>query len=260
MGMSSCRQGKGAKAIMEAHGLAEAPAQAFTSGGAPRGRLERRGWLAGTPPAFQEQILAMGRVIRLARGQRLYAFGDAPGGIYGVLSGGVGMEGCTHRHPLRLGHVVREGGWFGHGPALHGGQRTLGCRALEDSELLGLPLAALTTLMRENAEAARHIGTLATRNSDLLIHMTCDLLISDAARRTAAVLLRVTGAQEGVQPSHVDGWLLTQSELGEMANVSRHHINRILCQFADRGWLAKRYNRLRLTDAEALSGFAYGED
>lgn len=219
-----------------------------------------RGWLSGTPASFREMVLKLGRQISVPRGQRIFAYGDQPGGTYGVISGGVGMEACSDHHQIRLGHVVRAGDWMGHGSVLGHATRSLGCWAIEDSVLLYVPLQAFSAVIRADAEAARLVGELANQNANLLIRICCDLLTPDAARRTAAVLLRVTGALEGVRPSHADGYALTQSELGEMANVSRHHVNRLLGQFADRGWIAKSYNRLRLLDVQALSDFAYGED
>ena len=196
----------------------------------------------------------------MKRGHRLFTFGDAPGGLYAVLSGGIGLEGGTSLHQLRLGHVVREGGWFGHGPVLGHPVRTLGGFALEDSRLLLIPLPTLSAWTKEDVEAARLLAELANRNTRLLVHVISDLLTPDAARRTAAVLLRVSGALDGVAPSHPNGCLLNQSELGEMANVSRHHVNRLLGQFAAKGWIAKSYGRLRLLDVQALSDFAFADD
>lgn len=224
-------------------------------------RMVRRGWLADTPAGFRRKILGMGRQLAVKRGHQLFSFGDPPGGLYAVLSGGIGLEGCSHNlHQLRLGHVVREGGWFGQGPVLGHPMRSIGSRALEDSRLFLVPLPALSAWVNEDAEAARLVGELADLNSRLLVHMTCDLLIPDAGRRTAAVLLRVSGALDGVEPIHPNGCLLNQSELGEMANVSRHHVNRLLSQFTQRGWITKSYGRLRLLNVAALSDFAFGED
>ena len=202
----------------------------------------------------------MGRRMSLARGARLFSAGAPPGGIYGVVSGGIAVEGCTAWHPPRMGHVHREGHWFGHGPALNGGNRTMGFRALEDSALLHVPLTALRREMRADSEMARLVGQMADLGTSLASWVACDLLISSAPRRVAAVLLRVTGAHEGVTPSAPDGFLLTQSEIGEMANASRLHVNRVLGQFAENGWIAKSYKHLRLLDAPALMRFAYRED
>jgi CRP-like cAMP-binding protein len=65
------------------------------------------------------------------------------------------------------------------------------------------------------------------------------------------------------------GWLTEHSgrvpvaadpQLGEMANLSRHHVGRKLASFEAAGWIACGYNRVRLLDAEALAAFAYGDE
>jgi CRP/FNR family transcriptional regulator, cyclic AMP receptor protein len=219
----------------------------------------RRGWLSTATDAHRATLLAAGRRLTLTAGHRLFAAGAPPGGIYGVVSGGIAVEGSTVWHAPRIGHVYRSGDWFGHGPALNGGNRTMGYFALEASELLTVSLAEVRALMRDDPEMTRLVGEMANRGTILASWLACDLLISDAPRRIAAVLLRVTGAHEGVSPDDPRGFLLTQADLGEMANVSRTHVNRVLGQFARSGWITKSYNHVRLVDVPALSDFAYGE-
>lgn len=221
--------------------------------------LSVRGWLASATPAQRAALLAAGRTVILEAGQRLFSAGAPPGGIFGVVSGGIAVEGSTPWHLPRVGHVYRTGDWFGHGPALNSGSRTMGYFALEQTDLLTVPLAPLRNLMRADPEMARLVGEMANRGTTLASWIACDLLIPDAPRRLAAVLLRVTGAMEGVQPSDQRGFLLTQTILGEMANASRHHVNRVLGEFARSGWIAKRYGHLQLLDVEALKAFAYQE-
>jgi CRP-like cAMP-binding protein len=219
------------------------------------------GWLSGVPAGFRTRILGMARPLRLARGQRLFAIDDPPGGIYGIVSGGIGIEGAAEWHPLRLGHILRAGSWFGHHPVLTGGERRVqGMRAIEESELLLVPLPALRALVASDALAARLVGAMADLGSILASRVISDLLIPQAPRRIAAVLLRVTAAEEGVQPTHPDGFLVTQADLGEMANASRPHVNRVLGEFAERGWVSKSYQRVRVRDVEALRNFAAGDD
>jgi CRP-like cAMP-binding protein len=213
----------------------------------------RRGWLAGHPEGFRRQIVAMGRLLLIKRNCWVFAIGDPPGGIYGIVSGGIGVEGGGPFHALRLGHVLRSGGWFGHHPALSGGgQRTQGMRAMEDSLLLHVPLGPLQALMQQDPAAARCIGDMADRGSILATRVISDLLIPDASQRIAAVLLRITGAEDGIEPDDPAGVLLTQTEIGEIANVSRPHVNRILAGFVSQGWISKRYHHLRVLDGAAL--------
>ena len=115
-------------------------------------------------------------------------------------------------------------------------------------------------LLRVDIGIARLLGVISEVNSNIAACTARELLIPDAPRRIAAVLLRVTGAHEGVEPSDARGFLLTQHDLGEMANASRHHVNRVLGELEARGWIAKSYNHVRLLDEPALAAFAYRED
>jgi CRP/FNR family cyclic AMP-dependent transcriptional regulator len=221
------------------------------------GLFAAHGWLSQQPAGFRRQILEMARSVSIARGNWVFSINDPPGGIYGVVSGGIGIEGGGPFHLLRLGHVLRAGSWFGHHPALvPGARRTQGMRAMEDSELLYVPLAPLEALVKVDPVAARCIGSMADGGSILATRIISDLLIPDAGQRIAAVLLRVTGAEDGVEPHHPDGFLMTQAELGEMANLSRPHVNQVLGELERKGWITKHYQRLRIVNVEALRGFA----
>jgi CRP/FNR family transcriptional regulator, cyclic AMP receptor protein len=219
--------------------------------------FEQRGWLSEQPPAFQQRIAALARVVRVRRGEWVFQVNDQPGGIYGVVWGGIGVEGSSPYSCSRLGHVLRSGSWFGHGPILSGGgMRVQSMRALEETELAYVPLAPLQALVNDNPIVATYLGNMANGGSMLGTRVISDLLIPSVPQRIAAVLLRITGAEEGVEPHHPDGFMITQAELGEMANVSRANVNRVLGEFARRNWIAKRFRRLRICDVGALRSFA----
>jgi CRP-like cAMP-binding protein len=233
------------------------PVPISENGTAHEALFAAHGWLSEQPAGFRRQILEMARCVSIARGSWVFSINDPPGGIYGVVSGGIGIEGGGPFHLLRLGHVLRAGSWFGHHPILvPGARRAQGMRAMEDSELLYVPLAPLEALVKVDPVAARCIGSMADGGSILATRIISDLLIPDAGQRIAAVLLRVTAAEDGVEPHHPDGFLMTQAELGEMANVSRPHVNQALGELERKGWITKRYQRLRIVDIEGLRSFA----
>lgn len=216
-----------------------------------------RGWLADTSNSLRKKIIEAGRRMTVVAGERLISPGDLPGGIYGVLTGGIAIEGATQWHAPRVGHVYRAGHWFGHGPALHGGVRTMGYFAMEDSCLFTVPLQSLRNLMRDDPDVIALVGQMATRGTDLAGWITCDLLIPAAPQRIAAVLLRITGAHEKIESSDPNGFRLTQNDIGEMANVSRIYVSRVLSHFEKLGWISKGYGHIRLIDFEKLKEFAY---
>ena len=220
--------------------------------------MTNRGWLAEQPPAFQKAIL--NRAVPMAFKADDYVFhsGDDLGGIYGVLTGGIGLYAPGRDLSLSLMHVLRAGYWFGQGPAMTRRNRTRTFRVLEPTRALLLPLSALNEIAATSAEFARHVGAISEFSSKVAGAVISDLLIRRSDRRIAATLLRATAADEGVQPSHPDGFHLTQADLAEMSNVSRDVMNRTLAQFKSRGWIATHYNRIAILDVAALSNFAAG--
>ena len=132
-------------------------------------------------------------------------------------------------------------------------------RALEPSQLLYVARGRLVPMMQANADTAIRVGQLAEIGSRLGSWIARDLLTPDAGRRLASVLFRVLGMGE-VTPTDPGGVRLTHQQLGEMANLSRHHVGRKLAMFEAEGWIACGYNRIRLLDAEGLAAFAYGDE
>jgi CRP/FNR family transcriptional regulator, cyclic AMP receptor protein len=221
--------------------------------------FRRRGWLAQQPADFRGRLLARGRLMQVARGESVYHEGDEPGGIYGLVAGGIGVLVGPPKLSPRVAHVLRAGNWFGNGPILRGGARSLGFVALEPSNLLTIPLVTLQEIGQDDPETFRRIGDLSDQSVTVACGVSADLMIPWSDRRVAAVLLRVTAADEGVEPDHPNGFLLDQSQLAEMANVSRNLVNVAFGRFRDAGWATHRYNRVRVLDAEALAAFAYEE-
>lgn len=218
------------------------------------------GWLSDASTDLRTRLLAEARPLEYARGERVYALGDKAGGMYGVVSGGIGLEVSVRGHPVRMGHIIRSGFWFGEGPVMGGTERVMGTVAVQDSLLIHLPQPFLQRVMQQDGELRVQLGKLSLLSTRIAIWVTCDLLIPDAPRRIAAVLLRVTGVMDGVTPSHPDGFPLNQVLIGELANASRAHVNRVLSQLSKMGFITKRYNHLRIIDPQGLARFAYRED
>lgn len=226
-------------------------------------QLERvfssRGWLERQPPPFRARFISLGRLITLERWAPVFHMGDGSGGVYGIVSGAIGVLGGTFRQLPVLAHIERAGDWFGHGPVLRGGNRSLTFVAVEPSTLLQVPLERLRPQLQNDPDFAARLAQMADASTETVIGVARDLLIGDSARRLAAVLLRVTTAGE-VPPDNEQGYALTQAQLGEMANISRHHVNRILAMMRRAGWIDARYNRIQLLDVAALKAFAWADE
>jgi CRP-like cAMP-binding protein len=219
------------------------------------GILRRRGWLSQQPQDFADQLLAQGRLRLYAARDLLHREGDPPGGIYAVVSGGVGLTAVRPDGVPVLAHILRPGAWMGQRPLLAGEQRSQTLRASEDSHILVVPLAALKELQASSAQAATCLGRLAEVASNNANSVVLELLLPRADQRIAAILLRTTGVLDGDPADLPDSFVMTQSDIGEMANASRNHVNRALKRFRDAGWVTVRYNRIGITDLPALQAF-----
>jgi CRP-like cAMP-binding protein len=217
-----------------------------------------RGWLADHPATFRSLLVGEGVAVEVSEGTCVFRRDDESNGLYGVVSGSIGVEGGHSRQSPLLGHIMRRGEWFGIKAMLHGGPRELTYRAMEPSRLLFVARTRLVPLMQKDPDIAVRVGQLAELGNRLGSWVARDLLTPDAGRRLASVLFRVLGTGE-VVPDDPDGFRLTHQQLGEMANLSRHHVGRKLAAFEGAGWIECGYNRVKLLDPEALAAFAYGD-
>jgi CRP-like cAMP-binding protein len=235
------------------------PAPPRTASTDPEAVFAARGWLTEHPTSFRSLVIDRGVVAEVRPGTCVFRRDDASNGLYGIVSGAIGVEGGHRRQTPLLGHVMRPGEWFGIKAMLHGGPRELTYRALEPTRLLFVSRTHLVPLMQADPTVAVRVGQLAEIGNRLGSWIARDLLTPDAGRRLASVLFRVLGTGE-VVPDDPQGFWLTHQQLGEMANLSRHHVGRKLARFEAAGWIGCGYNRVRLLDAEGLAAFAYGDD
>lgn len=218
-----------------------------------------RGWLSHHPPSLLSLLLREATTVDVTAGAVVFRIEDEATGLYGIVSGAIGVEGGHERQAPALGHVMRPGDWFGIKAMFSGGPRDLTYRAIEPSRLVFVPRARLVPMMQKDPDLAMRVGQLGEIGSRLGAWALRDLLTPDAARRLASVLLRVLGMGE-VAPQDPQGFWMTHQQLAEMANLSRHHVGRKLAEFEAEGWIGCGYNRIRLFDVEGLAAFAYGDD
>lgn len=215
-----------------------------------------RGWLSWQALEQRQRVLGLCRRIAFDAGEDIVHIGDDAGGIYGVLSGGVGSIAMTNITGPNLGHIMRPGDWFGVGPLLTGGKRTMTFRAMEEAEVVLVPLSSLRPLMAVDPTFAGMIARLTEDALKSTVTVACELLIKDAPRRLAATLLRVTAVLEGIVSAYPQGFRISQTDLGEMCALSRNHTNRILSDLQAQGLVALSYNHIQIVDANRLAAFA----
>jgi CRP/FNR family transcriptional regulator, cyclic AMP receptor protein len=191
---------------------------------------------------------------RASAEQRILRAGWLEGGIYGVITGGVGVHLPSDEGIPVLAHILRCGGWFGYGPLVRGRRRSLSFSLIEPTLMFHVPLSHAQEIAQASLAHQRAIMTISEYGMDVATKVIETLLIRSTDRRIAATLLRIAPAPD-------DGWsvidiIITQSQLGEMANAERQVVNRALKRLEAKGILRVAYGRIEIADRSALREFA----
>jgi CRP/FNR family transcriptional regulator, cyclic AMP receptor protein len=220
----------------------------------PTDFLADRGWLSFTPPAFRKNVLARIQVREFRKGEAIYRAGDPPGGLWVVVKGSIELELPPPETAPHLVHLAATGFWFGEWPLIWDKPRRLTVIATRPSTLATLPLTECQAILKADPAAWRWIALLSTMTSDLSAGIIADLMLRDPIKRTAAVLLRVSGVRSNVfastEPSPV---YLSQERLGHLVNLSRNSIIPILRDFVRLGFIEVKYGAILINDVKALS-------
>ena len=222
--------------------------------------LLSHGWLAKEPVPFQQAVLDRIQIRRFDTGQYTHHIGDDPGGIFGILGGSFGVMTQSPTLGVVLGHIFGAGAWFGQGPLATGGARMLTFRAMQPALVAHVPLPAIQDLSRVLPEAPLRLAGLVEYNAAITYQIAGELLIRRSDQRIAAVLLRVVSATQSSHGDDPTACLLTQTDLAEMANVSRQTMNTVLKRFESEGWIARGYGKLSVRDMQGLRDFLTGGD
>lgn len=232
----------------------------MADGDDPERVLHEIGWLAGFPAPFRKIWLANARTITVERGEAVYREGDEGRCFYGLVTGTLAI---TIGPPLlapRLVNIMNPGTWFGVGPMLKGEPRNMEFRAAEPARLVRVSGAAIDQMAERDPLILRHVGRLAMWGHDLATRIAAELLIPSSNRRTAAVILRIASPDPMDGRVGESGICVTQSQIAEMANVSRNLANTALGELRAAGWIETRYNRLLVRNPAALAAFVHGDD
>lgn len=219
-----------------------------------------RGWLSVCQPEVQRDLIRVMRLIGLGSDQYLFRATDEPGGIFCGVSGTIKAMAYSPTRGETLAHIVTTGVWFGQGPAVLRTQRSLSFRTAGPVELLHITLSDLDRVSQRSVNHMRALASLTELGMREMMAIIDTLLIPSATRRIAATLIRVAYGAIGPQPDESLTIMLTQSELGEMANASRNVASRALKDMERKGWISIGYRTLTIINPDSIRAFGAEHD
>jgi CRP/FNR family transcriptional regulator, cyclic AMP receptor protein len=212
-----------------------------------------KGWLRDTPAPFRRAVLERCRLEQFAHGEPVYSLGDEPGGMYGIVTGCLGISVAPEEQGPYVAHFATPGTWFGEAAAFTRQSRRVGLTASRDSELLHLPLHAIDEIVGRDPGAWRYFGLVTIAHLDMAMGGSDDLMIRDHFKRFMAVLLRLGNCRRvsprNGQPVEVD---VSHEDIAHMANVARTTAGAILRELEADGHVALAYRRIDILAPDAL--------
>jgi len=219
----------------------------------------RRGWLSLTPASFQRDVLNRCFLVRFEAGESIYVVGDPPGGMFGLVSGGVSVSIAPGERGPYFAHFAQPGTWMGEAAAITGQPRRVGLSATREAELLHLPLQEIHEIVDRNPEAWRLFALITIGHLDMAIGASDDLMIRDHVKRCVAVLLRLGGCRHAspadFPPIEID---VSQEEMAVLSNVARTTAGAVLRKLEASGCIEQSYRRIRILTPDALRGMLQG--
>jgi CRP-like cAMP-binding protein len=211
------------------------------------------GWLSFTPPSFQQAVLQRCLLRRYEAGETIYNLGDPAGGMFGLVSGAVGVSIAPGERGPYFGHLARPGTWFGEAAAITRQPRRVGLTATRKAALLHLPLPKIDEIVDHNPAAWRLFALVTLGHLDTAMGACDDLMQRDHVARCVAVLLRLAGCRRAsATPSPVSEIDLSQDDIATLANVARTTAGAVLRNLEKEGYLEQAYRRIRILAPDAL--------
>jgi CRP/FNR family transcriptional regulator, cyclic AMP receptor protein len=211
-----------------------------------RALLDADHWFGALPEDRRALLLGEGRVRAARPGERLYAIGDPPDGLWAVLSGQVRLLGYPAVGVEMLALILDPGAWFGELSTLDGGPRPHDAVAFTEARLLHLPMGAFERLAREHPALYRDVGLLCCAHQRATLAFLAQRMAQPAVVRLARVL---AASARGSSDGQVR---LRQSEIAAMMGVSRQTLNKALARLKEGGLVTVGYGRVTVVDAVAL--------
>lgn len=210
-----------------------------------RDLLRKRGWLSRTSPEFQDAVLERCDLLKLGPGTPVFLAGDDTGGMFGIVDGWVELHLPAPGGAATLAHIDGPGAWFGDLAALKGHSRRFSLVTRTNARLLRLSRSEMQRLCDDVPRRWRYVADLVADNLSIAIDVVEALRRRDVVERLALTLLAVADDTGDLS--------VTQSDLAELACLSRGTVNGALAALEERGLIERRYREVEIQSVEGLA-------
>ncbi|HEX5788877.1 MAG TPA: Crp/Fnr family transcriptional regulator [Woeseiaceae bacterium] len=216
-------------------------------------RLEGSGWLSRRSAVTRKHLRGIARIRTMDAGQTLYRVGDAPDGVYGLVSGALEVSIPRIDGQEVIVHRAEPGFWIGDLALFAGQSRLITLRATNGCQVVQLPQERLKPLVEANAELMRDFYELSHENMAMTLRLLGNLAVTGADNRVALRLM----VQNASLPTGEQWIRMSQDALAELVALSTQSVRRSIRRLEESGLIETGYGRVRVIDPVALGRLCY---
>jgi CRP/FNR family transcriptional regulator, cyclic AMP receptor protein len=143
--------------------------------------------------------------------------------------------------------LMEEGDLFGEMSLFDEGTRSASARALEHSQILGIPYGVVREALDARPELLWQVVRLLAERLRYTDSALADAVFLDVTGRTAKRLLELAGDADDFQLP------ITQEELAGLVGASRERVNKSIAAFIRLGWIEQLDRRYRIVARDRLA-------
>lgn len=194
----------------------------------------------------RDALLSASRRVIKSDGVRVYATGDPPNGLWGVVEGRVRLLDYPRAGAEVLVRNLGRGEWFGELSTIDGGPRPQDAVASGPTTLAHISPTVFARLVLATPELHHDLALLACAHQRAALAFIGQRVAQPIRARVAAALL-----SSPVEPA---GQTLSvrQAELAVIVGVSRQTLNKVLKGFEREGAIRTGYGRIDILNAGPL--------
>ena len=219
-----------------------------------RGALRRARLFRGLDEETAHRFAGEFTVVSVPEATVLFAPGEPVDRLYLVLCGTVKLVSPASNGRGCVLELVGPGEQFGDAELVQGDAGELSAAAVSDAVLAVLPREALERWIERRPQISLALLQVLMRRLRRRDREIADLVAGDVPERIARQLMRLArrlGTRQGGVVHVPHG--LTQTELGQLVGASRETVNKVLGDFAGRGWLRLEGRSFAILDAARLA-------
>jgi CRP/FNR family cyclic AMP-dependent transcriptional regulator len=215
-------------------------------------------WFRGLPAPFQDALVSMARLRKVATRELLFSRGQPCDAMYAVLEGKLRAYGTDAEGRQALLTIVEPPGWVGEIPFFDGIPRTHDLTADVPSLVAHVPADALLAFLDAEPRYWRDFSVLLAAKLRLAFIAIEDGALSTISQKIARRLVWIAdGYGQWTDRTYpvVD---VSQGTLAHMLSISRQTINNELRGLEAKGIVGLTYGGVEIKDLETLRAMARG--